>query len=141
MLSLPTNYQRCQTRWSTNAASLRNTPYQVGALVEQGVRSIGIAQSRGVKITYGSDLLAAMRSRQLEGFGLLLDGGLSAADALRTATCNAAELVGLDAGAIAPGLHCDLVLLRCNPLDAANLRALSEADVVSVWVGGVRVDT
>ena len=114
--------------------------YQVGALVEQGVRSVGIAQRHGVTITYGSDLLAGMRSRQLEGFGLLIDGGLSAADALRTATCNAAELVGLEAGAIAPGLHCDVTLLRCNPLDAANLRALNEADVLRVWVGGKPLD-
>eukprot|EP00966_Prymnesium_polylepis_P216120 5003014-Prymnesium_polylepis.1 len=67
-----------------------------------------------------------MRSRQLEGFRPLLDGGLSAAEALATATRNAAELVGLEAGAIRPGLLCDVALLRCNPLDASKLRALGD---------------
>lgn len=111
---------------------------KVGALVEQGVNSIGVAKRHGVTITYGSDLLGGMRSRQLEGFGMLLDGGLTASEALATATHNAAALVGLDAGAISQGMLCDVALLRCNPLDPQKLRKLSEADVLSVWVGGKR---
>lgn len=109
---------------------------KVGALVEQGVAAIALAKQHRVPITYGSDLLGTMRSRQLEGFGWLLDAGLSPHEALATATSSAAALLGIEAGVIAPGKLCDLTLLRCNPLDAASLRALSAADVKAVWVGG-----
>ena len=108
----------------------------MGRLVEEGLAAIARARRHGVRITYGSDLLGGMRHRQLEGFGCLLDAGLSPAEALATATSVAADLLGLAAGAIAPGRLCDLALLRINPLDAARLRTLSEADVVQVWVGG-----
>jgi imidazolonepropionase-like amidohydrolase len=112
---------------------------KVGALVEEGMASISIAKRNGVSITYGSDLLASMRERQLEGFGVLLDAGLSPAEALATATSTAAELVGLAAGTIAVGRLCDLVMLKRNPLAATTLRTLSEADVARVWIGGKEV--
>ena len=111
---------------------------KVGKLVEQGSAAITLAQRHGVLITYGSDLLASMRPKQLQGFGLLLDAGLTPAEALATATSNAAALLGLDAGEIAVGKLCDLALLRVNPLDCDAMRALSEADVAGCWVGGAR---
>ena len=79
-----------------------------------------------------------MRTRQLDGFACLLDSGVTPADALASATSDAAALLGLDAGTIRVGALGDLALLRCNPLDAAKMRTLSEADVVAVWVGGRR---
>jgi imidazolonepropionase-like amidohydrolase len=49
---------------------------------------------------------------------LLVESGLSAAEALRTATLNPARLLRLpDAGIIAPNARADLVLLDGNPLD------------------------
>jgi len=109
---------------------------KVGALVEQGIAAVGLARSHGVRVTYGSDCLGPMRTRQLEGFGLLLDAGMTPAEALQTATSTAAELLNIRAGAIKEGLLADLLLLSCNPLKAQSLRALSKADVLGVWVGG-----
>ena len=109
---------------------------KVGQLVEQGRHAIALARQHGVTITYGSDLLGGMRPRQLEGFGCLLDAGLKPAEALRTATSDAAALLGLCAGTLAVGRLCDAVLLTVNPLEPQALRALSAADVASVWVGG-----
>ncbi len=50
---------------------------------------------------------------------LLIESGLSAADALRAATLGPAEFLGLSKsrGTIAPGQRADLVLLDKNPLD------------------------
>ena len=66
----------------------------------------------------------------------ILAAGLSPAESLACATATAAELTGLAAGTLEAGRLADLCLLRCNPLDPARLRTLSEDDVVGVWVGG-----
>jgi hypothetical protein len=95
---------------------------KVGKLVEQGSAAIGLAKRRGVRITYGTDLLATMKPKQLEGFGLLLEAGLSPAEALDTATRNGAALLGVDAGEIAVGKLCDLA---CATGDRTQRRALA----------------
>ena len=111
---------------------------KVGKLAEQGRAAIALAKEHGVQITYGSDLLGKARRRQLEGFGQLLDSGLTPAEALASATSVGAALVGLEAGTIAAGKLADLCLLRVNPLEAPMLRALKEVDIARVWVGGKR---
>ena len=111
---------------------------KVGNLVDAGLRSVAVAQRHGVPVTYGTDLLGDMRTRQLEGFGLLLDAGMTPREALATATGNAAALLGLNAGAVRRGLLCDLVVVNVNPLTEAGLRGLREENVERVFVGGRR---
>ena len=111
---------------------------KVGALVTEGLEAVALAKRHGVVVTYGSDLLGPMRARQLEGFGVLLDAGLTPFEALATATANAAELFGLPAGAIAPGKLADLCLWGRDLLQAEVMRSLGQADVKGVWVGGKR---
>ena len=111
---------------------------KVGRLAEQGRAAIALAKKHKVCITYGSDLLGKARRRQLEGFGQLLDAGLTPAEALAAATSVGAALVGLDAGALLAGKLADACLLSVNPLEAEKLRRLSETDVARVWVGGKR---
>ncbi|WP_267640239.1 metal-dependent hydrolase family protein [Haloarchaeobius amylolyticus] len=48
---------------------------------------------------------------------LLVEYGLTPAEALTAATRNAADLLGVDAGRIAPGLAADLVVLSADPTD------------------------
>ncbi|GGR02081.1 adenine deaminase [Deinococcus ruber] len=56
-------------------------------------------------------------------------GGLHPADALALVTCNPAEYWGLhDLGAVCPGYHADLVLLK----------DLQSFEVLDTWVGGQR---
>jgi imidazolonepropionase-like amidohydrolase len=57
---------------------------------------------------------------------LLVNAGLTQADAIETATRNTAELLGADSlGVIAPGKVADLVVLRSNPLkDIRNTRTV-----------------
>ena len=60
--------------------------------------------------------------------GLLVDAGLSRADALRAATINPAIFMGAEktAGTIGPGKNADLVLLDANPLDdVANTKRIA----------------
>ncbi|MDN8622665.1 amidohydrolase family protein [Corynebacterium sanguinis] len=67
---------------------------------------------------------------------LLVDAGLSTAEALRAATSTAAHAFSLDdRGAITPGLRADLVLVDGDPLtDIAAARR-----VLRVWCGGIEV--
>ena len=67
---------------------------------------------------------------------LLVGAGLSAVDALRSATILAAQYFGLaDRGAIAPGKRADLVLIDGDPL--ADISAVSK--IAAVWCGGIPV--
>jgi imidazolonepropionase-like amidohydrolase len=77
---------------------------------------------------YGSSL-----HRELE---LLVNAGLSALDALRSATVLPARYFGLgDRGIIAPGKRADLVLIDGDPLH--DISAVSE--IAAVWCAGVLV--
>jgi imidazolonepropionase-like amidohydrolase len=77
---------------------------------------------------YGSSL-----HREL---GLLVDAGLSAVEALRSATVLAARYFGLaDRGVIAPGRRADLVLIDGDPVQ--DIGAVSR--VAAVWCAGVPV--
>jgi hypothetical protein len=76
----------------------------------------------GVRLLAGTD---AVTDYCLPGFGLhdelalLVEAGLSPAEALRTATLNPAEFLGREKelGSIAVGKRADLVLLERNPLN------------------------
>ncbi|CAK7205472.1 hypothetical protein SEUCBS139899_008247 [Sporothrix eucalyptigena] len=82
----------------------------------------------GISVTYGDSLW-----REL---ALLVDVGMSPAQALRAATSDAAMHFGLDdRGVIAPGRRADLVLLSANPVvDIANIKAVQR-----VWSNGIEV--
>ncbi|MDT9600665.1 amidohydrolase family protein [Sphingosinicella rhizophila] len=92
--------------------------------------SVRAAHAAGVKIVFGTDLMpAAMNLPPIE-FRLLTESGLSPAEALRAATMNAAEALGLDKeiGSIAPGKAADIVALDANPLD--DIKAMEKVSFV-----------
>jgi len=62
---------------------------------------------------------------------LLVNAGLTPADAIETATHNAAQLLGADSlGMVAPGKVADLIVLRANPLaDIKNTRTVQRVMV------------
>ena len=83
---------------------------------------LGEMHRGGVPILAGTDLL---NPYTFPGFSLhdelvlLVEAGLSAADALRAATLNPAVFLGTEktAGSVEKGKNADLVLLDANPLD------------------------
>jgi imidazolonepropionase-like amidohydrolase len=98
----------------------------------------------GVPVLAGTDAYIESLTRALPPYGesmhdelaLLVDAGLSTAEALRAATSTAAHAFSLDdRGAITPGLRADLVLVDGDPLtDIAAARR-----VLRVWCGGIEV--
>ncbi|TSC26624.1 amidohydrolase family protein [Corallococcus sp. Z5C101001] len=76
------------------------------------------AISLGVRIAFGTDAGVFAHGRNAEEFGLMVDAGLAPAEALRTATVNAAELLGVSdrLGTLEPGKLADVVAVPGNPL-------------------------
>lgn len=94
----------------------------------------------GVKIAFGSDTGPPARfqgffeHRELE---LMVQAGLTPAQALQTATRNAAECLGVGSefGTLEKGKRADLILLDSDPLkDIRNTRTINK-----VWIGGREV--
>ena len=92
--------------------------------ITKNLESARRAVTAGVRLGMGSDAVFTMfgqNTRELEWF---VKAGLSAAQALGTATTTAAALLGMEAqlGRIAPGYLADVIAVEGNPLD--DVRAL-----------------
>ncbi len=91
-------------------------------------------RAAGGRIVAGTDasnqLLVPGLSLHTE-LALLVNAGLTASDALMTATQNAAQLLGADSiGVLLPGKVADLVILKANPLtDIRNTRTVQRVMV------------
>lgn len=76
------------------------------------------AIAAGVKVAMGTDSGVTPHGRNLEELALLVEAGMTPAQALHSATGAAAELLGVasELGTIAPGKRADLVLVAGDPL-------------------------
>ena len=73
----------------------------------------------GVKVAFGTDAAVIPHGENAEEFSLMVDAGMSPAEAIRTATVNAAELLELDdeLGTLEAGKIADLIAVDGNPLE------------------------
>ena len=101
------------------------------AMLEKRLRQVSAMQRAGVHILTGTD--APLRNSPPgfglhEELGLLVSGGMTPFEALRSATLEPARYFGMldSLGTIAPGKLADLLLLDANPLqDIRNTRRIS----------------
>jgi imidazolonepropionase-like amidohydrolase len=88
----------------------------------------------GVKVAFGTDAAVAPHGDNAREFVVYVGYGMRPIDAIRTATLNAADLLGVtDRGVIASGKLADLIAVRGNPLE--DVRVLQQ--VPWVMKGGV----
>lgn len=98
------------------------------------VESVKRAVRAGVKIAFGTDAAVYPHGDNAKEFGVLVERGMTPIDALRSATVNAADLLGYeDRGQIAPGFLADIIAVPGNPLE--DIRVME--DVRFVMKGGV----
>jgi imidazolonepropionase-like amidohydrolase len=71
-----------------------------------------------VKIAFGTDAAVYPHGDNAKEFAVLVGYGMKPIDAIRTATLNAADLLGVtDRGEIAAGKLADLIAVPGNPLN------------------------
>ena len=83
----------------------------------RGLESLDIMREAGVTMAYGTDLLGAMHRHQSEEF-VIRGRVLPAIDVIRSATVNAAELIGMTGkiGVIKPNAYADFIVVDGDPL-------------------------
>ena len=89
------------------------------------------AYRAGVKFAFGTDTGVSKHGRNAEEFALLVDQiGMTPAVAIRTATVDAAELLGQAGtlGTLEPGKAADIIAVTGSPLD--DVRRLEKVDFV-----------
>lgn len=109
-------------------------------------RAFEKAYAAGVNIAFGTDVGIYDHGQNALEFGLMVELGMSPADAIHSATISTARLFGLEAetGSLEPGKLADIIAVRGNPLD--DIEALYAVDFVMksgriVKVGGRYVGT
>jgi imidazolonepropionase-like amidohydrolase len=76
------------------------------------------AHAAGVRIAFGTDAGVSHHGRNADEFALMVQHGMSPAEAIQAATVNAADLLGLanEVGTLEPGKSADLIAVSGDPL-------------------------
>lgn len=131
------------TSYLVDAIDLDNLPPPIRKKAEEILpkarESLKKSIAGGVKIAFGTDAAVFPHGDNAKEFAVYVKLGMSPADAIRTATINAADLLGVnDRGQIKPGLRADLIGVTGNPLE--DVTALESVDFVlkegKVYKGG-----
>jgi len=93
---------------------------------------VTMAKQMGVPIAFGTDAGVFDHGRNAGELQLMVDAGLTAREAIASATTVAAETLDMEneIGRIAVGYSADLIALDGNPLD--DVRRLEQVDWVMV---------
>ncbi|MCY7270790.1 MAG: amidohydrolase family protein [Sphingomonas bacterium] len=93
-------------------------------------KSFAEAVRRGVKIAFGTDTGVSPHGRNAEEFALMVKNGMSPTLAIRSATVDAAELLGITvkAGTITVGKDADIIAVEGDPTQ--NVRLLEQVGFV-----------
>ena len=80
--------------------------------------NLAAAYKAGVKIAFGTDQGLVAHGRNAGEFALMVEAGMTPADAILAATRNAADLIGdrADIGSIQPGRLADIIAVPGDPL-------------------------
>lgn len=116
---------------------------QVADILERGVDALALADGKGAKICFGSDLLGSMHKHQSTEFAIR--SRVQTAEAiLRSATATFAELTGLQGkvGCIAEGAYADFVVVakEKSPLDDITVLCNPESILMVVKGGRIELD-
>jgi len=93
------------------------------AFISRNLETARKAHKAGVKFAMGSDAIYTMFGENTRELSWFVKAGMTPEQALRTATTNAAELLGKekDLGAVAPGYFADLVAVEGDPTTDINV--------------------
>jgi len=86
---------------------------------EQMQKKFKSAYDQGVKMAFGTDASIFAHGRNAEQFRLMKEAGMINIDIIRSATLNAADLIGIsnEAGVIEAGKWADIIAVKGDPLE------------------------
>jgi len=95
-------------------------------------KSLEILYAQGVRIAFGTDAGVSKHGRNADEFELMVKFGMPPVEAIKAATVNAADLLGLTAeiGTLEPGKSADLIAVKGDPLK--DVKVLKQVDFVMV---------
>jgi imidazolonepropionase-like amidohydrolase len=95
-------------------------------------KSLEILYAQGVRIAFGTDAGVSKHGRNADEFELMVKFGMPPVEAIKAATANAADLLGLTAeiGTLEPGKSADLIAVKGDPLK--DVKVLKQVDFVMV---------
>ncbi|GBL06185.1 Xaa-Pro dipeptidase family protein [Glaciecola sp. KUL10] len=101
-------------------AIVRPKAAAIGPLIQS---TFARAHENGVMIAFGTDSGVSAHGDNAKEFELMVEAGMSAMDAIRSATLNTAKLLKIEdtLGTVEPGKFADLVAVKGNPLDDITL--------------------
>jgi imidazolonepropionase-like amidohydrolase len=110
------------TSYLVDAIDLDNLPPPIRAKAESILplarESLKKSIAAGLKIAFGTDAAVFPHGDNAKEFAVYVKLGMSPADAIRTATVHAADLLGVDdRGVIWPGKLADLIAVKGDPLN------------------------
>lgn len=114
---------RNNTFWSPTVSVLEY--YGQTAILDNHYKSLSKAYKENLKIVCGTDIgsfpWTMNEAKELEYY--VSKGGLTKMDAIKTATINAAELLGIDnkLGSVEKGFFADIIAVKGNPLEDISL--------------------
>jgi imidazolonepropionase-like amidohydrolase len=93
------------------------------SFIERNLETARKAHKAGVKFAMGSDAIYTMFGENTHELAWFVKAGMTPAEALKTATTNAAELLGKkdELGAVSAGYFADLVAVEGDPLTDVNV--------------------
>ncbi|MES2126832.1 MAG: amidohydrolase family protein [Pseudomonadota bacterium] len=93
-------------------------------------KSLQLATKHGVKIAFGTDAGVSKHGRNSDEFELMVKFGMTPAEAIKAATVNAADLLGVSsvAGSLEAGKGADLIAVDGDPL--ADVKVLKNVKFV-----------
>ena len=111
---VPTTYLADRINLAVLPPHIQQKARQVLPLARASLRK---AIAAGVRIAFGTDAAVFPHGENAREFAVLTSLGMTPLEALRTATINAADLLGTrDRGELAPGQLADIIAVPGNPL-------------------------
>ncbi len=134
------------TIWALDSILVPGNPNKISAQSVQKAQYAATVRNEGmqravassVTITYGTDAGVFPHKENNKDFALLAKMGMHPIDVLKSATHNAAALIGVtDRGSLAPGKLADVVAFHGDP--SRNISAI-ESTPALLMLGGKRID-
>jgi len=112
------DHNRYYAEYSADFAYTADQVTELDAFRARNLDTVRRAIRAGVKLAMGSDAVFTMFGQNTRELGWFVEAGLTPAQALATATTNAAELLGMEGeiGVVTAGSMADIVAIEGDPL-------------------------